>query len=104
MKLLPGRIRRALIISALSFSVLSCGVETIIAAGISGTGIVVGAITGFGSIIVNGVHYDIDEASFDVDGTAFNGVEGQSNLEIGMIVQLNATTYDDGTGVATSVV
>ena len=104
MKLFQRQIRRILIISALSLSVLSCGVETIIAAGISGTGIVVGAITGFGSIIVNGVHYDIDEASFDVDGVAFTGVEGQGNLEIGMVVQLNATTYDDGTGVATSVV
>ncbi|MBT3203430.1 MAG: hypothetical protein HOM14_16400 [Gammaproteobacteria bacterium] len=104
MNLFLSKIRQVLLISVLSLSVLSCGVESIIAAGISGTGIVVGAITGFGSIIVNGVKYDIDEASFDVDGTSFNGQEGQSNLEIGMVVQLNATTYDDGTGVATSVV
>ncbi len=104
MILLLSKIRQVLLISVLSLSLLSCGVESIIAAGISGTGIVVGAITGFGSIIVNGVKYDIDEASFDVDGTVYNGVEGQGNLEIGMVVQLNATTYDDGTGVATSVV
>ncbi len=98
-----NRIRRVLLVSALSLSVLSCGSETIVAAGISGTGIVFGSITGFGSIFVNGVEYEIDDANFDVDGKPFSGLEGQSNLQIGMVVKLKATTYDNGTGLATSV-
>ncbi len=99
-----SRLRKLLIVSALSLSVLSCGIESIITAGISGTGIVYGTITGFGSIFVNGIEYDIDEAVFDVDdGNHYIGLDGQSNLEIGMVVKLNATTYDNGTGLATSV-
>ncbi len=70
-------------------------------AGISGTGIVLGVITGFGSIFVNGVEYDIDQASIDIDG---NATSGQNNLALGMIVRLDATDNGDGTGLANSVV
>lgn len=97
------RIQRALLISLLSLTILSCGSESLVTAGISGTGIVFGVITGFGSIYVNGVKYDIDDADFDVDGQAYTGVEGQQNLEIGMVVRLEVTDNGDGTGVATRV-
>ncbi len=96
------RLRRIIITTVLSISILSCGGEgTLMTAGISGTGIVLGVITGFGSIFVNGVEYDIDQASVDVDG---NSAGGQNNLAIGMLVQLAATDNGDGTGLATSVV
>ena len=97
------RIKRTFVVALLSFGILSCGSEAIVSAGISGTGIVFGVITGFGSIYVNGVKYDIDDADFDVDGKAYTGVEGQQNLAIGMVVRLEATDNGDGTGVATRV-
>lgn len=95
-----SRARRAMLMSLLSLGILSCGSETIISAGISGTGIVFGSISGFGSIIINGVHYNVDNASFEVNGDT---TATQDNLAIGMVVKLNVTTYDDGSAVADSV-
>jgi hypothetical protein len=92
---------RILIIGLLSLSILSCGGEAIISAGISGTGIVYGVINGFGSIFVNGVEYDIDQASIDVDGSPS---VGQNKLALGMVVRLDATDNGDGTGLATTVI
>ncbi|MDJ0834803.1 MAG: DUF5666 domain-containing protein, partial [Gammaproteobacteria bacterium] len=89
----------------LSLTVMSCGGggSTIVTGGISGTGIVFGVLTGFGSIYVNGVRYDIDDANFEVDGVTYAGMAGQDNLSIGMVVRLQATNNGDGTGVATQV-
>ncbi|MDJ0881087.1 MAG: DUF5666 domain-containing protein [Gammaproteobacteria bacterium] len=87
-------------IMLMALSVVSCGGSSIISAGISGTGIVFGSITGFGSIYVNGVEYDIDSASFNVDG---NTMASQADLKIGMVVKLDATDNGDGTGVASTV-
>ncbi len=96
------RLRRIIITTVLSISILSCGGEgTLMTAGISGTGIVLGVITGFGSIFVNGVEYDIDQASIDVDGAP---ASGKNNLALGMVVRLVATDNGDGTGLANSVV
>ncbi len=99
-----SRARRGLLVSLLSLSLLSCGSEVVVLSGITGTGIVVGTVTAFGSIWVNGVEYDIDTADFDVNGTALTGVEGQQQLQIGMVVRLDATDNGDGTGVATNVI
>lgn len=75
--------------------------------GIEGTGASVasyatGPITGYGSIIVNGVHYDEGTASVsDDDGTPLD----RSKLALGMVVQVQAgaiTTTADGTQVATA--
>ena len=99
--------RRSLLIVLLSLSILSCGSEVIVVSGITGTGIVVGTITGFGSIIVNGVHYNIDNASIDANGVAFSNLsktEQQQVLAVGMVVRLKATDNGDGTGDAESVV
>ncbi len=70
--------------------------------GITGTGIAfaIGPLTGFGSVIVNGVTYDTSSASFDIDG-----VDGtQDDLELGQYVVVTGTISDDGaTGTATNV-
>jgi hypothetical protein len=72
-------------------------------AGIGGTGRTIsGTITGFGSIFVNDVEYDIDNASFSINDDSSPGLS-QDDLRIGMVVTLTAN--DDGTvGVASQVV
>lgn len=49
--------------------------------GITGTGIAfaIGPVTGFGSVIVNGVTYDTSGATFSQDG----GVATQSDFKVG---------------------
>jgi len=72
-------------------------------AGIGGSGKTIsGTITGFGSIFVNDVEYDIDNASFDINDDSGPGLS-EADLSIGMVVTL--TGSDDGTvGTATTVV
>lgn len=70
--------------------------------GITGTGIAfaIGPVTGFGSVIVNGVTYDTSSATFDVDGVAGT----QDDLELGHYVVVTGTISDDGTtGTANNV-
>jgi len=60
----------------------------------------VGVITGFGSIYVNGVEYETDDASIDIDGV--QSIETQ--LGIGDVVVLQGSVNPDGlTGTATAV-
>jgi len=72
-------------------------------AGIGGTGKTIsGTITGFGSIFVNDVEYDIDNASFSIKEDNSPGLS-ETDLRVGMVVTL--TGSDDGTvGVASQVV
>lgn len=93
----------------LSFSLLiSCGdpvttliVAQVIDAGVGGTGIVRGIITGFGSVYVNGVKFEVNDTAFDVDG---DKAASQADLSIGMLVTINGTINADGvTGIATSL-
>jgi len=65
------------------------------------TGTTSGVITGFGSIIVNGVHYDVDSADVSIDGVA----SAQSLLAVGDVVVLQGSSVNaDGvTGTATAV-
>ena len=64
--------------------------------GSGGTGISVGPIKGFGSIIVNGVRYDIDTATQEVDDVVALG--------LGMVVEVTGSTNADfSTGTATRV-
>ena len=70
--------------------------------GITGTGIAfaIGPVTGFGSVIVNGVTYDTSAAAFDIDGM----VGSQDDLELGHYVVVTGTISDDGTtGTANNV-
>ena len=58
-------------------------------AGIGGTGIVYGRITGFGSVFVNGRKFEIDNSQIIVDGV---GGQTENELRLGMIVQLKVKT------------
>jgi len=99
------KIKHTLLASVVSISVISCGAAAtaIVTGGISGTGIVFGVITGFGSIFVNGVEYEIDSASFDIDGNTLDDSKPNLGLGIGMVVRLEASDNGDGTGVASTV-
>ncbi len=68
--------------------------------GVDRGGVAVGTITGFGSIIVNGVHYETTTAQFTIDDNP--GTE--SDLRIGHVVTVVGTVTGDGqSGTATRV-
>jgi hypothetical protein len=88
----------------------SCGGGSTQVAAIDGSGITppppptdavaFGTVTGFGSIIVNGVTYDTTDAVFTVNREAGT----QDDLAIGDVVLINGTINDDGeTGDADNV-
>lgn len=59
-----------------------------------------GTITGFGSVIVNGVTYNTNSATFTIDGTPGT----QTDLSVGDVIVVQGTVNDDGTSpTATSV-
>lgn len=55
--------------------------------GIGGTGVVFGGITGFGSVIVNGVEYNTDNATFVLDDQQVT----QDDLRVGMVIRLDGS-------------
>ena len=62
---------------------------------------VVGTITGFGSIYVNGIEYDTNGASYEVDDAS---ASDDSALAVGMVVKVQGSVNADGrTGSASSV-
>lgn len=94
------RILKALFIACLALSLSHCGGGSgssntqLAEGGISGTGITtVGAITGFGSIWVNGIRYDVSKAQFFRDGAL---ASGQQSYQIGEIIQLEGLRNADG--------
>ena len=70
--------------------------------GIGGTGLTSsGTISGTGSIFVNGVRFDVDEAEITVNGES----AGETDLGLGMVVTVTGTVDDDGAnGTAERVV
>ena len=68
--------------------------------GITRTGVAVGPITGFGSVIVNGTTYNTDNASFTTDGEAAT----QDDFSVGQVVVLKGTIDDDGTNATAETV
>ena len=69
--------------------------------GIGRTGIALGPVSNFGSIIVNGVQYETDSAEFIIDGEP--GTE--SDLKVGDVVLVTGSIDDNGTtGTADKVV
>lgn len=70
--------------------------------GIGGTGASIsGTINGFGSIFVNGIEFETDDASISVDGDDST----ESALGLGMVVLVTGTVNEDGvTGTADSVI
>ena len=74
---------------------------TLVEGGMSGTGISSGRITGFGSIYVNGVRYDVDQATFYREGEL---VSGQAAFSVGEFVTVTGVPAEDGsTSIATQV-
>ncbi len=69
--------------------------------GIGGTGISSGPINGFGSIIVNGIHFDVSQAQVWMNGV----LASEDDLKHGMVVTVYGDTDESNqTGVATKVV
>ncbi|HHJ13793.1 MAG TPA: hypothetical protein ENJ79_05355 [Gammaproteobacteria bacterium] len=94
---------RSLLLAGLLSLLASCGGGSggTTTAGIGGTGkIASGTITGFGSIFVNGVRYDIDNADITVDEDNIN--KSQADLHIGMVVTVVGTA-NATSGTATTV-
>lgn len=60
--------------------------------GITGTSIVVGPISGLGSIVVNGIDFDTTNAEVTVDGDPATAAD----LELGMRVVVRGKVHDDG--------
>ena len=78
---------RAACLTLAAMAVAACGGSGTQTAGIDRGGVatpvsVVGPITGFGSIVVNGVHYNVDKASIVVDGNPATA----SDLALGQVV------------------
>ena len=81
---------------------ISCGDgdKNLAGGGIGGTGISVGTITGFGSVFVNGIEFNTEDAVITVDGN----VASESALGIGMVVTVEGTFDKNGlTGTAESI-
>jgi len=75
--------------------------------GIGGTGISQGSITAFGSVWVNGVEFNTDNATIIKDGTTIGPLSTpdlQNYLKIGMVVTVDGSVNSDGvSGTATRV-
>jgi hypothetical protein len=72
--------------------------------GTGATGVTVGPITGFGSIVVNGVHMDISNATVNLEGVPGDPSNPNVGLKLGMVVVVRGDFSPDGlTGVAASV-
>jgi len=90
----------ALVVVALAASCGGSGSGNKVIGGIDGGGVVLGAITGFGSIFVNGVEYRTSSAQITINGQS--GTESQ--LRAGEVVSVRATLDAGGkTGTAQSV-
>lgn len=90
---------------ALTFAIAGCGGGSETFAGIDAGGtpapvVSIGTISGFGSVIVNGVRYDTASAAITVEGSPAT----QSDLKVGQVVVVHGTLDSDSiTGSATSI-
>jgi len=84
-----------------ALTIVACGGGLSNVAGIGGSGFISsGSISGFGSVFVNGVEFETDTSSFDIEGVPGT----QDDLAIGMIVRVSGTINDDGiSGTATHI-
>lgn len=86
---------------------LSCGggggTGSLAGAGIGGTGITRGSVTGFGSLFVNGVEFETAGAAFLIDGVPAAGAD-RDLFRVGQVVTVTGATNPDGlTGSAREV-
>jgi len=103
-----GALTALCVIAALQVGCSSGGGDTLAGGGIGGTGVTVasvGTVSGFGSVIVNGVAYDTAGASVFVEnvlkGSGDSAVVG--NLLPGMVVRVEGRLFGDGSATAESV-
>lgn len=90
-----------------ALAVVSCGGGGESVAGIDSRGnptpsagiIAKGSVTGFGSVIVNGVSYDTNSATFTIDGS----LGTQADLAVGDVVVIQGTLSSGGAPIADSV-
>jgi len=68
--------------------------------GITRTGVALGPITGFGSVIVNGTTYDTSSATFTKDGQPAT----QDDFSVGQVVLVKGSIDDDGTNATADTV
>lgn len=69
--------------------------------GIRGTGSSVGPVSGFGSVIVNGVRFNTEDLNGRVQSD--DGIRMESELDEGMILRVDGAWQDDGQGTADRV-
>ncbi len=97
---MPNSFLRKAVIAAIVTTLIGCSAG----GGETGTGLddktTVGVITSFGSVYVNGVKYETDQASISVDGASAL----ESALGIGMLVNLKGNVNSDGVTGNASVI
>lgn len=69
--------------------------------GIGGTGISTGRVTQVGSVYVNGIHYNTDNASFVIEGATMSSQVGLPNINTGMVVRVTGSK-DEATASGTA--
>ena len=92
---------RASIVPTVAMVIVACGgggggasTAGIDRGGVPGVAVVSkGTLTGFGSVVVNGVRFDTSGAVFGIDG----GSGTESDLRIGHVIVVKGTLDDDGT-------
>lgn len=97
-----GLTRRQTLLAFLGAAGLSAcgGGGDVAGVGAGGTGsFSVGPITGFGSIIVNGIRYDDSSATITNDGQTFS----RSGLRLGMVVAVQGSTVVNGVSTGTRI-
>ena len=81
-------------------SLIGCSSGSDEIAGIEGTGDIAtasGTVTGFGSVYVNGIHFETEGAKIEIDGQ----IATETDLDIGMVVTVEGTLNETGTeGIA----
>ena len=101
------RLRNSILIALLVIGMAACGGGTQLAGGgIGGTGISQGPITGFGSIFVNGVEFNTNNATIIKDGTSIGPLSTsdlKKYLKVGMVVTVNGDIANSISGIANTV-
>lgn len=92
-----------MLLSAALLAGCDSGGNTVAEGGIGGTGVSMGRVAQVGSVYVNGIHYNTDNASFSVDGASYDNSD--NHIAVGMVVRVTGTIdYANATGVADTVV
>ena len=74
--------------------------------GVGGTGISIGTITAFGSVVVNDVDFNTENANVVVNGNSIGTGDSvvRNALALGMVVRVESQIRDDGTNEAERIV